>query len=132
MESFKTIKEKLPSPPVLGYADYSKPFVLNTYASAKGLGAVLYQEQEGKLKVIAYAAHRMEFLTLKWLVCDKLHNYLYGSQFQVVTDNNPLTYILSKAKLDATGQRWVAAHKLQVVNGILCKPLFMEIGNFYS
>lgn len=33
----------------------------------------------------------------------------YGSQFQVVTDNNPLTYILSKAKLDATGQRWVAA-----------------------
>lgn len=35
-------------------------------------------------------------------VCDKLHDYLYGSQFQVVTDNNPLTYILSKAKLDAT------------------------------
>ena len=26
-----------------------------------------------------------------------------------MTDNNPLTYILTKAKLDATGQRWVAA-----------------------
>ena len=25
------------------------------------------------------------------------------------TDNNPLTYILTTAKLDATGQRWVAA-----------------------
>ncbi len=25
-----------------------------------------------------------------------------------MTDNNPLTYILSTAKLDATGQRWVA------------------------
>lgn len=121
MEAFETIKEKLTSPPVLGYADYSKPFVLHTDASAKGLGAVLYQEQEGKLKVIAYAsrglrpseknypAHKMEFLALKWAVCDKLHDYLYGSQFQVVTDNNPLTYILSKAKLDATGQRWVAA-----------------------
>ena len=24
------------------------------------------------------------------------------------TDNNPLTYILTTAKLDATGQRWVA------------------------
>lgn len=44
MEAFETIKEKLTSPPVLGYADYSKPFVLHTDASAKGLGAVLYQE----------------------------------------------------------------------------------------
>ena len=25
------------------------------------------------------------------------------------TDNNPLTYVLTKAKLDATGHRWVAA-----------------------
>uniref|UniRef100_A0A8C3HVH9 Uncharacterized protein n=1 Tax=Chrysemys picta bellii TaxID=8478 RepID=A0A8C3HVH9_CHRPI len=29
--------------------------------------------------------------------------------FQVWTDNNPLTYVLTSAKLDATGQRWVAA-----------------------
>ena len=27
----------------------------------------------------------------------------------MVTDNNPLTYVLSTAKLDATGHRWVAA-----------------------
>ena len=27
----------------------------------------------------------------------------------VCTDNNPLTYILTTAKLDATGQRWVAS-----------------------
>ncbi|MCG8032585.1 MAG: DDE-type integrase/transposase/recombinase, partial [Candidatus Thiodiazotropha taylori] len=27
----------------------------------------------------------------------------------VITDNNPLTYILTTAKLDATGQRWVAS-----------------------
>lgn len=56
MEAFETIKEKLTSPTVLGYADYSKPVVLHTVASAKGLGAILYQEQEGKLKVIAYAS----------------------------------------------------------------------------
>ena len=29
-------------------------------------------------------------------------------KFEVYTDNNPLTYILTTAKLDATGQRWVA------------------------
>ena len=34
--------------------------------------------------------------------------YLYGGRFEVFTDNNPLTYVLTTAKLDATGQRWVA------------------------
>ena len=37
------------------------------------------------------------------------YEYLYGSEFQVFTDNNPLTYVLTTAKLDATGHRWVAA-----------------------
>ena len=27
----------------------------------------------------------------------------------VYTDNNPLTYVLTAAKLDATGHRWLAA-----------------------
>ena len=34
---------------------------------------------------------------------------MYGGQFDVYADNNPLTYILTLAKLDATGQRWVAS-----------------------
>ena len=46
---------------------------------------------------------------LKWAITDKFHEYLYGAEFQVFTDNNPLTYILTTAKLDATGHRWVAA-----------------------
>ena len=32
---------------------------------------------------------------------------MYGGTFEVFTDNNPLTYVLTTAKLDATGQRWV-------------------------
>ena len=48
-------------------------------------------------------------LALKWAVTDKFKEYLYGgNHFEVYTDNNPLTYILSSAKLDACGQRWVA------------------------
>ena len=47
-------------------------------------------------------------LALKWAITDKFHEYLYGSEFQVYTDNNPLTYVLTTAKLDATGHRWVA------------------------
>lgn len=56
-----------------------------------------------------YPAHKMEFWALKWAVCDKLYDYVFSSHFQVVTDNNPFTYILSKFRLDATGQRWAAA-----------------------
>ena len=42
-------------------------------------------------------------------MCEKCHEYLYGSNtFEVYTDNNPLTYVLTSAKLDACGQRWVA------------------------
>ena len=87
-----------------------------------GLGAVLYQIQDdGKKRPIAFASRnltkaesryhssRLEFLALRWSVVEHFHEYLYGSQFDVYTDNNPLTYVLSSAKLDATGQRWVAS-----------------------
>ena len=56
-----------------------------------------------------YDAHKLEFLVLKWSVTEIIHEYLYGGHFEVYTDNNPLTYILTTTKLDATGQRWVAS-----------------------
>ena len=56
-----------------------------------------------------YPTHKLEFLALKWAITDRFHEYLYGGQFDIYTDNNPLTYILTSAKLDATGQRWVAS-----------------------
>ena len=40
---------------------------------------------------------------------EKFHDYLNGNQFEVRTDNNPLTHVLTSAKLDATGHRWLAA-----------------------
>ena len=109
------------SAPILGFADFKQPFILNVDASLNGLGAVLFQEQEGNRRIIAYASrslnkaeknypiHKLEFLALKWAVTEKFHDYLYGSRFQVWTDNNPLTYVLTTARLDATGHRWVAA-----------------------
>lgn len=55
-----------------------------------------------------YPAHRFEFLALKWSVCDKFSHWLKGHKFVVWTDNNPLTYVLTKPKLDAFEQRWVS------------------------
>ena len=47
-QAFDTLREKLTTAPVLGYADYTKPFILKADASHDGLGAVLSQEQDGK------------------------------------------------------------------------------------
>lgn len=89
--------------------------MLHTDASGEGLGAALYQQQDGKLRVIAYARCGLSkseknypthiYLALKWAVCEKFNDYLYGSEFVVLTDNNPLTYVLTSAKLDAAGHR---------------------------
>ena len=119
--AFEHLKAMCVSTPILAYPNYQLPFTLHTDSSTDGLGAVLYQKQDGKMRVIAYAsrsvskaeanypAHKLEFLALKWAVCEKFHEYLYGSKpFEVFTDNNPLTYVLTSAKLDACGQRWVA------------------------
>lgn len=52
---------------------------------------------------------KLEFLALKWAVCEQFWDYLYyAPSFTVYTDNNPLTHVLSTAKLNATGLRWVA------------------------
>ena len=56
-----------------------------------------------------YDVKKLEFLGLKWSVTVRFHEYLHGGHFEVYTDNNPLTYILTTAKLDVTGQRCVAS-----------------------
>ena len=105
---------------ILAYANYSMPVCLQTDASEKDLGAVLYEIQnDGTTRVIAYAsrtlsksqtnydAQKLEFLALKWAITDRFHEYLYAGNFEVFTDNSLLTYLLSTVKLDAMDQRWV-------------------------
>ena len=123
-DSLELLIHALTSPPILAYPDFTRQFILHTDASKGGLGAVLYQEDEqGILRVIGYGsrsltnaersyhmhAGKLEFLALKWAVCDHFRDYLYyAPNFVVYTDNNPLTYVLSTARLNATGHRWVA------------------------
>ena len=119
--AFQVLKEKMTTAPVLAYADFAKPFVLHVDACREGLGAVLCQDHDGKLRPVAYGSksllqseknypsHKLEFLGLKWAVGDKFRDYLYHARgTRVMTDNNPLTYVLTSAKLDATGHRWLA------------------------
>ena len=125
-EAFDHLKAACLQAPILASPDFDKPFLLETDASGKGLGAVLSQKQsDGQYHPIAYAScimneteqryhsSKQEFLALKWAVTEQFHEYLspYGknrNEFVVWTDNNLLTYIFSSANLDAASQRWVA------------------------
>lgn len=90
------------SAPVLAFANPDKPYNLHMDVSLKGLGAVLYQEYSEGLRPVAFASrkfsqsekpyqiHLLEFLSLKWAVVDKFHDYLYGARFTVHIDNNSL------------------------------------------
>ena len=122
-ESFDRLKEALISSPILAYLNYNKPFIPETDASLKGLGAVLSQEyDDGNFHIISYASHalkpyersmhnyssaKLELLVLKWAMCEKFRDYLIGSKFTVFTDNNSLTYIRT-SHLGAAQIHWLS------------------------
>uniref|UniRef100_A0A8C1M5Z3 ribonuclease H n=1 Tax=Cyprinus carpio TaxID=7962 RepID=A0A8C1M5Z3_CYPCA len=120
-EYFTKIIHCLTNAPVLAFYDPGKTYVLHVDASLDGVGAVLNQEYPEGLRPVAFASrklsrsehnypiHQLEFLALKWAIVDKFHDYLYGAKFTVRMDNNPLTYVLTTAKLNATGHRCLAA-----------------------
>ena len=84
LAAFQELKMKCLTAPVLAFADFKKPFLLETVTSIEGLGAVLSQKQDDdRYHPIAYASHglkggklkyhssKLEFLALKWAVIEQ-------------------------------------------------------------
>ena len=54
-------KKALTEAPVLAYPDYSKPFILETDASLKGLGAAMSQKgDDDEIRVVAYTSRSLQ------------------------------------------------------------------------
>ena len=122
LKAFEELKLRCMTVPVSVFADFKKPFWLETDALKEGLGAVLLQESDdGQYHPIAFAScelkggepkyhsSKLKFLALKWAVTEQFHEYLQYQPFTVRMDNNPLTYILMTPNLDTLGHHWVAA-----------------------
>ena len=118
-EAFVNLKAALVSAPILQYPDPQQPFILDTDASAHGIGAVLSQLFGGEERVVAYysralsAPERNYCTTRKELLAvveaaRQFHPYLYGAEFTVRSDHSALQW-LRKLK-DPEGQlaRWLA------------------------
>ena len=118
--AFETLKAALTSPEFLVSPDFSKPFLLQTDWSCKGMGAILAQrDAKGHERVIAYASktctpaesryssYKGELLAVVWGV-KHYHRYLAGHEFTIVTDHQPLKWLTTSHELTGQYARWAA------------------------
>ena len=107
---FKTLKSRLCSSPVAYLPQTDLPYVLRTYASDYGLGAVLLQDQSQGLRPVAkasrkllkaeksYSAIEKECLGIIWGM-EKFEPYLRGATFILETGHRPIAHLVSNPRL---------------------------------
>ncbi|KAJ3687260.1 hypothetical protein LUZ61_016424 [Rhynchospora tenuis] len=102
-KAFNTLKSAMASAPVLAMPDFTQPFVLETDACDKGIGAVLMQNRQPLAylskslgpKSIGLSTYEKEFLALLTAV-QKWKHYLIGGQFIIKTDQIALKHLLEQ------------------------------------
>lgn len=123
--AFETLKQALVEAPVLPYPDPSLPYLLDTDASAEGVGAVLSQVKEGKEWVVAYFSTKFSKPEKNYCVTRKelaavvkslshFHHYLYGARFTVRTDHAALRWLKTLKEPEGQLARWLG--KLEQYN----------------
>ena len=117
-EAWAELKQRLLQAPILSYPDPEAEFILDTDASAYGMGAVLSQVQGGQERVIAYGSKsltkeerrycvtRKELLAVVYFVKYYRH-YLYGRKFTVRTDHGALRWLMNFKDPQGQVARWL-------------------------
>lgn len=115
--AYTTLKDMLCREPILKLPDHSKPYILRTDASDYGLGVVLLQKHGEIFYPICYASKKLSDREKKYHIMEKeclaivfgvkkFVNYLYGTEFILQTDHQPLKY-LDKSKFESSRiMRW--------------------------
>jgi len=122
-----TLKQALISSSVFSFPTEEGEFILDTDMSNHGLGAVLFQKQEGQEKVIAYFSQvlnksernycviRRELLAIVSSV-KSFHHYLYGRKFLIRTDHVFLRWLMSFKELEGQLARWLETSTVRIRN----------------
>ena len=115
--SFQTFKTILSSPPVLHLPKLEKTMILAVDSSGTGIGGVLMQEHEGHYAPLMYISRKLkpaetrysaierECLALVWAI-KTLHSFLYGKEFILMSDHQPLKYLNSAKMNNSRVMRW--------------------------
>ena len=117
--AFTTLKEKLMTPPILAYPNYTEPYILQTDASGESIGMILAQKQDDLERVIAYAGKRLSPNEKNYSTTEKealavieglkhFDPYLRGNQVTIVTDHSALVWLLAQKQPQGRIARWVA------------------------
>jgi len=109
------------NPPILRLPDFDRVFTLQTDASDIGIGAVLTQPDDSGVKhPVAFASRKLlprekrystierECLAIMWGV-SKFQEYLYGKEFLLETDHQPLQYLGNTQYQNGRLMRWALA-----------------------
>ena len=117
-KAFNTLKDILTSDSLLGYPDFSKPFILATDASSIAIGGTLSQKDEkGRIKPIAFTGRSLTPAESKYSTTEQellavIHAfkqfevYLQGQKFLIQTDHSALKYLLGHKDLTPRLARW--------------------------
>lgn len=115
--AFETCKHLLVNEPILKYPDFNKRFILTTDASDFALGAVLSQRFDDGDHPICYASRTLNESEIKYSTYQKellaiiwstsyFRPYLYGREFDIITDHQPLQWLMTQKNLNPTLIRW--------------------------
>ena len=123
-ESFKILKDKLSSSPVLLTPDMSKPFKVETDASDYGIGCVISQEDNnGNWRPIAFESKKLSKAEQSYPAQERellgiLHALrtwrclIDGNKYTVYTDHLPLKYFRTQTKPTPRLVRWISELEL--------------------
>ena len=111
--SFMKLKVALATTPILAVVDPLKPYVVETDASDKAIGAVLLQEgrpiafESKKLDRAQqnYSTYERELYAIIYAL-KKWRHYLYGAKFEVVFDHESIKWFASQSDLKGRKARW--------------------------
>ena len=137
--TFQKLKEILCSEPVLRNPDFGAPFILQTDASDRGIGAVLNQcAEDGQEHPVAYWSRKLlpreqrystiekECLAIK-LGIEAFRVYLLGRPFTIETDHRALVWMDRLKTTNNRLARWSLA--LQSYDFQVCHRAGKENGN---
>ena len=116
--AFASLKLAMTTAPVLTLPDMTKPFIVQTDASLRALGAALMQQHDKGRKVVAFLSKKFTPTETRWPTHErelfafvhafkKWRHYLHGSSVSLEGDHKPLTWIKTQKTLSGKQARWL-------------------------
>jgi site-specific DNA-cytosine methylase len=117
--AYRHLKQLMTQPGrVLRPIDKNRPLILHTDWSNHGIGAVLGQVDDDGLEYLCacasrslnkheknYPSYKGELLALAWAV-RSFRTHVHGTKFKLVTDHQPLTWLMKAQDLTGQYSRW--------------------------